>query len=75
MGKQEQAWEKVDKIYETIFEGNGEPSLKVQIATINEKLNNPCPVGVQNAAGLKWMWVCGGMVTTAVIGMIAFFHL
>ena len=75
MSKQEDAWEKVDKIYETIFEGNGEPSLKAQIATINAKLGNPCPVGVKNATSLRWMWICGGMVTTAMIAMIAFFHL
>jgi len=73
MSRQEDVWEKVEKLYEAIYEGNGEPSMKVQLATIHERLDS-CPVGAKNKADIKWMWVCGTMALTGIIGAMAWLH-
>ena len=53
---------KIDKLFAVIYEGeNGGDSMKVQLATIHQKLDN-CPIGKTNRALITWLWafVVGG---------------
>jgi len=47
-----------------------------QLGTIFSMLNNGgCGTGKQNAICIRWVWTVGGLVTTAVFGVIFYFHL
>ena len=48
-----------------------------QLGMIFSKINeggDHCPQGARNATAIKWLYAVGSIVTTAVFGVIAFFH-
>ena len=59
---------KIDKLYEAIYEGaDGEPSMKVDIATIKTKIDQSCPVGKANKTLILWLWGAIGGVVILII--------
>jgi len=47
-----------------------------QLDTVFELMNGGgCATGRANAVAIKWLYAVGGIVTTGIMGVIAFFHL
>ena len=44
------------------------------VAVIEERLHNPCPVGIKNTTAIKWIWICGSIVTAGFVIVIKYFH-
>lgn len=89
--RQEEIWDMVveihavlpqfKKVHDTMFVGNGEDSVKVQLATIKqdigtikEGMDAPCLVGSKNKNDIVWLRVVIGALATAFISVIGWLH-
>ena len=64
--------DKLDLMYQKMFLDDN--SMMVRVDRIEKKLDNKCPVGIENRQKINALAWAGGIVTSAIFSVIGFFH-